>query len=88
MRVIAPNKEVRIASVWCVTNLAWVERDGMSGHSWSDHSSRIERLRQAGLDQILRRAKVEDTCQDVKHQASAALERFSPAQDRSDPMNS
>lgn len=61
------NPQLRVAAVWCVTNLSYTDSSGAL--------SRVTRLRDAGIQQQLLKM-VDDPCLDVKERVKTALEQF------------
>lgn len=74
------NDQVRVASVWCVTNLAWNEREAAGEVSVGpDTSERLRKLCSAGFEERLQALKATDPSPDVRHQAGSALDRLTGA---------
>jgi hypothetical protein len=64
------NPQLRVVAVWCIINLLYPVGE--------DISSRVVRLREAGVEAQLHKM-VDDSCLDVKSHVKTALEYFMPA---------
>ena len=59
---------IKIASIWCVINLTWIEDEGAK--------ERINELKRLKIDLILQRMVIENE-NDVKERVKTALQNFS-----------
>ena len=67
------SEGVRVATVWCIINLAWREP------AKAGAPQRIAAMRELGLEATLQEMQLEDASLDIKERVRTALEYFKQA---------